>query len=306
MSLRTKKILLFILLTFFIDWALVFLFITMGGKVDSVGIMLLGAAYMFVPMIVTIVIQKAILKQPLAGPMGISFKVNRWFFVAWFLPLIIAFAVMGVSLLIPGVTFTPDMSGFMDSLASALSPEQMEQAMEQLASMPVHPVWLIVVLALISGTTTNAILGFGEELGWRGFLLKELGFMGFWKSSALIGFIWGIWHAPLVLLGLNYPQNPQLGVLLMTSWTILIAPLFSYIRIKSRSVIAASIFHGTINAVPGLAIILIAGGSDLTVGLTGLAGFVVFALADILLWIYDRFITREKANDILKHISLET
>ena len=306
MSLRTKKILLFILLTFFIDWALVYLFITMGGKVDSVGIMLLGAAYMFVPMIVTIVIQKAILKQPLAGPMGISFKVNRWFFVAWFLPLIIAFAVMGVSLLIPGVTFTPDMSGFMDSLASALSPEQMEQAMEQLASMPVHPVWLIVVLALISGTTTNAILGFGEELGWRGFLLKELGFMGFWKSSALIGFIWGIWHAPLVLLGLNYPQNPQLGVLLMTSWTILIAPLFSYIRIKSRSVIAASIFHGTINAVPGLAIILIAGGSDLTVGLTGLAGFVVFALADILLWIYDRFITREKANDILKHISLET
>ena len=306
MSLRTKKILLFILLTFFIDWALVFLFITMGGKVDSVGIMLLGAAYMFVPMIVTIIIQKAILKQPLAQPMGVSFKVNRWFFVAWFLPVIIAFAVMGVSLLIPGVTFTPDMSGFMDSLASALSPEQMEQAREQLASMPVHPVWLVVVLALISGTTTNAILGFGEELGWRGFLLKELGFMGFWKSSALIGFIWGIWHAPLVLLGLNYPQNPQLGVVLMTAWTILIAPLFSYIRIKSRSVIAASIFHGTINAVPGLAVILISGGNDLTVGLTGLAGFIVFALANILLWIYDRFITREKANDILKQISLET
>jgi len=305
-SLRTKKILLFILLTFFIDWALVFLFITMGGKVDSVGIMLLGAAYMFVPMIVTIIIQKAILKQPLAQPMGVSFKVNRWFFVAWFLPVIIAFAVMGVSLLIPGVTFTPDMSGFMDSLASALSPEQMEQAREQLASMPVHPVWLVVVLALISGTTTNAILGFGEELGWRGFLLKEMGFMGFWKSSALIGFIWGIWHAPLVLLGLNYPQNPQLGVVLMTAWTILIAPLFSYIRIKSRSVIAASIFHGTINAVPGLAVILISGGNDLTVGLTGLAGFIVFALANILLWIYDRFITREKANDILKQISLET
>ena len=306
MSLRTKKILLFILLTFFIAWALVFLFITMGGKVDSIGIMLLGAAYMFVPMIVTIVIQKAILKQPLAQPLGISFKVNRWFFVAWFLPLIIAFAVMGVSLLIPGVTFTPDMSGFMDSLASTLSPEQMEQARQQLASMPVHPVWLIVALALISGTTTNAILGFGEELGWRGFLLKELGFMGFWKSSALIGFIWGVWHAPLILLGLNYPQNPQLGVLLMTAWTILIAPLFSYIRIKSRSVIAASIFHGAINAVPGLAIILIAGGSDLTVGLTGLAGFIVFALANILLWIYDRFITREKATDILKQISLET
>jgi hypothetical protein len=71
-------------------------------------------------------------------------------------------------------------------------------------------------------------------------------------------------------------------------------------------VIAASIFHGTINAVPGLAVILISGGNDLTVGLTGLAGFIVFALANILLWIHDRFITREKANDILKQISLET
>jgi membrane protease YdiL (CAAX protease family) len=305
MSLRMKKVLLFVLLTFFIDWSMVYLFIALGGKVDGLGIMMLGMAYMFVPMIVTIVIQKIVLRQPLVGPMGISFKVNRWFFVAWFLPPIIAFAVMGVSLVMPGVTFTPDMSGFINTLASALNPQQMEQAREQLASMPVHPVWLVVVLALISGTTTNAILGFGEELGWRGFLVKELAPMGFWKSSALIGFIWGIWHAPLILLGLNYPQNPQLGVLLMIAWTILIAPLFSYIRIKSRSVIAASIFHGTINAVPGLAIILISGGDDLTVGLTGLAGFIVFALADILLFIYDRFITREKVNAILEQMSVE-
>jgi membrane protease YdiL (CAAX protease family) len=305
MSLRIKKILLFLLLTFFIDWSMVYLFIALGGKVDSTGIILLGAIYMLIPMIVTIIIQKAIFKQPVAGPMGISFKVNPWFFVAWFLPPIIAFAVMGVSLLMPGITFTPDMSGFLNSMASALSPEQMEQAKEQLASMPVHPIWLILVLALISGTTINALLGFGEELGWRGFLLKELAPLGFWKSSALIGFIWGIWHAPLILLGLNYPQNPQLGVLLMTVWTILMAPLFSYIRIKSRSVIAASIFHGTINAVPGMAIILISGGNDLIVGLTGLAGFIVFALADVLLFIYDRFITREKADTILKQLSVE-
>jgi len=305
MSLRTKKILLFLLLTFFIDWSIVYLYIALGGKVDSMGIMLLGAVYMVIPMIVTIIIQKAIFKQPLAGPMGISFKVNPWFFVAWFLPPIIAFAAMGVSLLMPGITFTPDMSGFLNSMAASLSPEQMEQAKEQLVAMPVHPVWLILVLALISGTTINALLGFGEELGWRGFLLKELAFMGFWKSSALIGFIWGIWHAPLILLGFNYPQNPQLGVLLMAVWTILMAPLFSYIRIKSRSVIAASIFHGTINAVPGLAIILISGGNDLTVGLTGLAGFIVFALANVLLFIYDRFITREKVDTILKQISVE-
>ncbi len=305
MSLRVKKTLLFVLLTFFVDWSLVFLYIALGGTVDSLAIVLLASVYMFVPMIVTIIVQKIIYKQPVAGPMGRSFKFNQWFFVAWFLPPIIAFAVMGVSLLMPGITFSPDMSGFIDQMAASLTPDQVSQVKEQLASLPVHPIWLILVLALISGTTINAVLGFGEELGWRGFLQKELSVLGFWKSSALIGFIWGVWHAPLILLGLNYPQNPQLGVLLMTVWTMLLAPLFSYIRLKSRSVIAASIFHGTINAVPGLAVILISGGNELTVGLTGLAGGIVFALADILLFIYDRFITREKIDPILKQMSRE-
>ena len=41
---------------------------------------------------------------------------------------------------------------------------------------------------LIAGVTVNAVAGFGEELGWRGFLQKELAFLGFWRSSLLIGF----------------------------------------------------------------------------------------------------------------------
>jgi uncharacterized protein len=301
MSLRTKKILLFITLTFLLDWSMVFLYLALGGAAD--GLIILGMAYMFIPMIVALTVQKAICKEPVAGPLGISFKINPWFFIAWFLPVLIVFAVMGVSLLLPGVSFTPDMSGFLNSLKGMLTPEQMDQAKQQLAGMPAHPVWLAVLIALIAGTTVNAVLGFGEELGWRGFLLKELSFMGFWKSSALIGFIWGIWHAPLVLYaGFNYPEHPQLGVLVMIAWVMIVAPLFSYIRIKAHSVIASSILHGTINAVPVIAVLLISGGNDLTVGICGLAGFIVFAIIDILIFVYDRFITKEPVNVLLKKI----
>jgi membrane protease YdiL (CAAX protease family) len=179
MSVRTKKILLFTGLTFFVDWSLVGLYLALGGKTDSAGMALLAVFYMFVPMLVAIAVQRRIFKQPLAGPLGISFKVNRWFFVAWFLPPVIAFVTMGISLLMPGVTFTPDMSGFFNSLSGALTPEQMDQARLQLAGMPVHPLWFILVLALIAGTTVNAVAGFGEELGWRSFLVKELSFIGF-------------------------------------------------------------------------------------------------------------------------------
>jgi uncharacterized protein len=300
LSRRTKKILLFLGLTFLVDWSMAFLYMARGGGAQ--GLMLLGAAYMVVPMIMALVVQKGIFKEPLAGPLGISFKINRWFFVAWFLPVVIAFAAMGVGLLLPGVTFTPDMSGFLNSFQGSLTPEQMQQAREQLAGLPVNPIWIGLLAALIAGTTVNALLAFGEELGWRGLLIKEMAPLGFWKSSALIGLIWGIWHAPLVLQGLNYPEHPQPGVAIMTAWVFVIAPLFSYIRIKSRSVIAASILHGTVNAVPALTIILLAGGDELTIGITGLAGFIVFAAVDVLIFIYDRFFAREKVNTLLKSI----
>ena len=36
--------------------------------------------------------------------------------------------------------------------------------------------------------------------------------MGFLKTSVLTGFIWGVWHAPIILQGHNYPQHPVAGV----------------------------------------------------------------------------------------------
>jgi membrane protease YdiL (CAAX protease family) len=60
--------------------------------------------------------------------------------------------------------------------------------------------------------------------------------------------------------------------------------VLSWIRIRSGSVIAPSIVHGTINASAGLAVLYLRGGSDLTVGLTGVAGFV--ALAPVLVAVF--------------------
>lgn len=302
MHLQVKKILLFLGLTFFLDWAMVYLFLALGGKWQGIAPTIIALAYMFVPMVIAIIVQKVFYREALIKPLGISFRINSWFFVAWFLPPLIAFATMGVSLLLPGITFTPDLTGFFDQLKNTLTPEQIEAMKAQISGMPVHPIWLMLLQGMIAGTTINAVAGFGEELGWRGLFLKELSPLGFWKSSLVIGIIWGIWHAPLILLGHNYPLHPQIGVLMMTAWTVLMAPLFSYIRLKAKSVIASSIFHGTINATYGLAIVLVAGGDDLTIGLTGLAGFIVFAVADILLFMYDRLITGQPVNTILKNL----
>jgi membrane protease YdiL (CAAX protease family) len=293
MERNIKKTLIFIGLTFFLNYLLVILFFVFGGTWSMPGSLVVPLFYMFIPMLVAIFVQKYLYQEPLRKPLGISFKINRWFFVAWLFPILLAFATLGVSLLLPGVEFSPEMSGMIEKYADLLSPEQLEEMKEQAAALPVHPIWLALLEGLLAGITINAVAGFGEELGWRGFLQKELGYLGFWKSSLLIGLIWGLWHAPLILQGHNYPEHPLAGVLMMTVFTLLFAPLISYVRLKARSVIAAAVMHGTLNGTAGLSLIVIKGGNDLLVGVTGLAGFIVLALSNVVLFFWLRHQSRK-------------
>jgi len=52
--------------------------------------------------------------------------------------------------------------------------------------------------------------------------------------------------------------------------------------------------HGTLNATAGIAIMVIDGGNDLTVGITGLAGFISLIVVLFLLFIYDNKLSKEK------------
>lgn len=293
MNEKAKKSGLFIGITFTISWFIAILFVALGGKWNTPIAMTVAVAYMFIPMISAILVQKFIYKEPLKEPLGISFKLNRWWLVAWLLPPLVAFATLGVSLFFPGVEYSPEMAGMFERFKSALTPEQLKQMENMATAFPIHPIWIALLQGLIAGITINAVAGFGEELGWRGLLQKELGYMGFWKSSVIIGIIWGIWHAPLILHGHNYPQHPLAGMLMMTIFTLLLSPIFSYVRLKAKSVIAAAIIHGSLNATGGLSIMVIKGGNDLTVGVTGLAGFIVLAFVNIGLFIYDRTLAKE-------------
>ena len=100
-------------------------------------------------------------------------------------------------------------------------------------------------------------------------------------------------HAPLILQGHNYPENPVAGVFMMVIFTLLLSPLISYIRIKANSVIAAAVMHGSINGTMGLSILVIDGGNDLTVGVTGVSGFIALLVAVIGIFIFDRVFSKE-------------
>jgi membrane protease YdiL (CAAX protease family) len=292
---RFNQTTLFLLLTFIISFSIAGAYkLITGETVGNISYTIMGAIYMFVPMISVIIVKKLIFKEKLRSNLQISFKINTWFFAAWLIMPLITFGALGISLLFPGVAYNPEMTGLAERFASMTTPEQVEQMKTQIATLPVSPVWLILAGGLFAGITINGLAAFGEELGWRGFLLYQFRNMSFAKASILIGAIWGIWHAPLILMGHNYPQHPYFGVFMMVVLCIIITPIVMYFTIKAKSVIAAAILHGTMNATATISIIPVTGGNDLLVGMTGVAGMIAMLLVIAGIWFYDQYISRDK------------
>lgn len=241
----------------------------------------LSTGAMLLPMLAVIITQ-LVFKEPVLQGLDISFKINRWWVIGWLLMPILAMAVLGVTLLMPGAKWTPD--------------SEMIQMARQ--SMPEgFGLWGIVgitiVSGMVSGISINAVFAFGEEIGWRGYLLKLFKGKKFLVAALFIGIIWGLWHAPLILHGHNYPQHPEVGVLMMVVLCLLLTTMLMYFRLKSCSVIVPAIMHGTYNAVAGISNLLVTPFDDLLYGCPGLAGMIMLLVVNICLFIYDRFISKE-------------
>ena len=101
------------------------------------------------------------------------------------------------------------------------------------------------------------VITFGEEYGWRGFLQGELVKLGKVRGIALVGFIWGVWHAPVIVMGHNYPGYPVTGVLLMIVYCVLLGFILGYAKLKSGSVLLAAYLHGVNNQAWGFLAMLV-------------------------------------------------
>lgn len=221
-------------------------------------------------------------------------KPNRWFFFGWLVFLVVGLANLPVNALFPGSVFTPDMSGFIEQYRELMDPVQFEEMARQASETPWFPFLMMVVQGLAAGLTVNMVAAFGEELGWRGYLYRELEGMGFWRISLYTGALWGFWHAPLIANGHNYPGYPVAGIFLMVLWCILLSPLFTLIRQRAGSVLAASVAHGTLNGVGMISAMYISGGHPLVNGLLGLSGFVTLGLFNLLIFLW---LKREKSRE---------
>lgn len=266
-----KKFKIFFSICFCLSYLSAVVFRVLGLEYNSIIGSLYATVYMLFPLI-SVVITQIITKEKLFSGIGFSFKLNWWWLFGLLVMPLMSLAAMFMSSLMPGASFTVD---------SPLLAQSIDAMKAQ--GLPVGP-WgfmgVTLVSALFAACTINAVFAFGEEAAWRGFLSDCLEGMGFWKKSLVVGFVWGLWHMPIILMGHNYPTHPFVGVFMMVVFCMLVAPLMQLIRDKSGSSVAAAIAHGSINATAGLSLAYISGFNDLLCGMTGLAGFIVFLVAD--------------------------
>lgn len=127
--------------------------------------------------------------------------------------------------------------------ALGLSPEQAGTP----GMSPLMLTLTIGIQALIIGPFLGLMFGLGEEYGWRGYLQSALIPLGKVRGIALLGVIWGVWHAPVIAMGHNYPGHPVLGILVMTAYTVGLAFVLGYAVLKTGSIWLAAFLHALNN-----------------------------------------------------------
>lgn len=150
---------------------------------------------------------------------------------------------------------------------------------------PIAVVASSILSGIVAGFTINAVFAFGEEYGWRGVLADELRGLGAFRANLIIGVLWGLWHAPIILvMGHNYPTQRGWGVLMMVAWTVPLSFLLWWVRERSGSVLAPACLHGAFNGTIGLFALVIVGGAELVALPMGILLAVTLAVLALALW----------------------
>jgi len=115
---------------------------------------------------------------------------------------------------------------------------------------PSRTLGVAVPTVVFLGGVLGLPLTLGEEYGWRGYLLPRLLPLGEIKATLIVGVIWAVWHLPILLIGLNYPEQSLMMVLPVFGITVLlIAFPFTWLYVDSRaSVTAVALMHSVLNA----------------------------------------------------------
>jgi len=283
-KIERKRIIIFVAIAYAISISLALAVYLGGGIFDSfpfgmkLHAFILMAGLMFAPTVANIA-TRLITREGWSNTL-LRPRIRRgwrFYLAAWVLPVLATVAGgLIYYMLFPGrfdasMTFARDTWGLVPVVESA-SP------------------WAVIITQAaftILITPIYILLGFGEEFGWRAYLLQKLMPLGARKAVLLLGVIWAVWHWPFFLMGYNYGFNywgaPVLGALLYLVVVFFFSVFTAWVTLRSGSVWPAALGHMAINNSSSLMLFVIQGDPDYLLGpyplgIIGSLGYAVLAM----------------------------
>ena len=289
-----KGILVYLAVTFVLTYGVeIFVIMPMAGSINinlAYAAQMMIAGVMFIPatgaLITRFIMKEKLTKENMM--LSINLKGNlKYYGIAWFgVALMIIFGTVLYFLVFPN-HFDKDM-GYMRAVLEAGG--QSADILQARQFMYVQ-----IAVGILASPFLNFVNCFGEEWGWRGYLLPKLQKCFPVVPALLInGLIWGVWHAPLTVMGHNYGTGywgyPVTGILAMCLFCVVLGIIFSYVTIKTGSCFPAVLAHGTLNGFSAVGIYFTSLEDPYNVflgpaptGLVGGAGFIL--LSGVLLFL---------------------
>lgn len=233
----------YLLVAFVISWSLFILLKPVG-----VPFVVRAALGMYGPALAALLVR--LLRHEGFGDAGLRLRGKKhkgdrhtWLFyvAAYLLPMIVLAIGFGLAILLHLQQWA-----MIERVSQLLKPALTANSALQPATLG----WLIILSALTVNLPITMIATFGEEFGWRGYLLPRLMPLGNARAALLIGIIWGFWHAPLIVLdGFEFGGlYPALGVFFFLLSTIPYSFLLTWLRVRTGSIWPAVLSHAAINA----------------------------------------------------------
>lgn len=235
----------------------------------------LTAALMFFPAI-GVLITRLFTREGFKNAMlHLNLKGNvRYYLIGWFGPMVLTLLGTVIYFVVCPSEFT------LTTYKATMETQPMSSAM----------FWALQAVLMCVAPLLNLIPCFGEEWGWRGYLLPKVAQrMKFLPTVLLTGFIWGIWHAPIIIAGHNYgmsyPGYPWWGILAMCVFCMVVGTLFSYITLKAKSCWPAVLAHGMLNGTAAIGVLFLANPAvydrlvgPVPTGIIGASAYIVVAV----------------------------
>lgn len=269
---ETKRILYFLALCFGVAWVTeIFAIIPMYQSGDAELVKEatdMISQLMLTPALAALAI-RLVTREGLAKS-GFQFNFLEYrvlFLLGWFGTTALTFAGALIYFLIFRDNFDPNMTNFVAFYGeSAASAGVQSDAVNIVADYKTN-----LLLKVFTAAVLDIINSFGEEWGFRAYLLPKLyRKFGAVPSMILSGLASGLWYAPLVAVGYYYGTGnagfPVVNILAMCVFGAVTGIIYAYLCLRTGSIFPAVFAHSAVNVLMSQAALFTFDGGNLFVG----------------------------------------